>query len=78
MPWIKITDEPPDYNDWLKCDGCGHLALKTKLPNLRASEIGEPCKYCDTPYRPATYEDMKKSYPHGQYEWKEEVVKEDN
>lgn len=70
MPWIKVSDNPPDYNNWLKCDICGWLALKTQ-DNVHASEVGEPCKYCSTLLRRATVEDMKEAYPDGQFEWTE-------
>lgn len=69
MPWIKISLDPPDYRNWLKCDGCGWLAFLSRPPRLFACKVSEPCKYCSNPLRPATVEDMKKSYPGGVYEW---------
>lgn len=72
MPWIKVSDDPPDFRDWLKCDSCGRLALKTQN-HIYASEVGEPCEYCSTPLRLATVEDMKAAYPDGVYDWKDET-----
>lgn len=79
MPWIKASNNPPDHQNWLKCDGCGWLSLKTQ-DRVYASEVGEPCKYCATPLRLATANDMSTAYPHGVYDWKDEPlsVNEDN
>ena len=67
-PWVKVADHV-DPEGWLVCPNCGWLALETKPPNLYASELGEPCKYCKTPIDRATKEDMDAAYPHGAYKY---------
>lgn len=71
MPWIKVSGDPPDFRDWLKCDGCGWLTLSSQPPNVYSCEAGEPCKYCSTLLRPATEQDMKLAYPERQFNWEE-------
>lgn len=73
-PWVKISDDPPDAADWLHCSNCGHLALLTRENVVYGAEVGDPCKYCNTPYKPATEENMRAAYPQGQWWWNAEDV----